>query len=67
MRGQTPFFGKAQCATCHTSLYYLQDTVEFPNLIPELKRNTQEKRDLVMSWTHPGGSKKCPRASHPWV
>ncbi len=99
MRGQELFFGKAQCATCHTAPYYtdnlmhnlqaerffnvktilgrtatadgpiktfplrgikdsppylhdgrlltLEDTVEFFNLILELKLNEQEKSDLV--------------------
>ena len=99
MRGQEIFFGKGQCATCHTPPYYtdnlmhnlkverffkevtingrkasadgpiktfplrgikdsppylhddrlltLEDTVEFFNLVLELKLNAQEKRDLV--------------------
>jgi cytochrome c peroxidase len=99
MRGQTLFFGKAQCVTCHTPPYYtdnlmhnlqverfykermingrmasadgpiktfplrgikdsppylhddrlltLDDTVEFFNLVLELKLNDQEKKDLV--------------------
>ncbi len=99
MRGQETFFGKGQCATCHTSPYYtdnlmhnlkverffkevtingrtasadgpiktfplrgikdsppylhddrlltLDDTVEFFNLVLELKLNEQEKKDLV--------------------
>jgi len=99
MRGQELFFGKAQCATCHTPPYYtdnlmhnlkverffkevtingrkasadgpiktfplrgikdsppylhddrlmtLEDTVEFFNLVLELKLNAQEKKDLV--------------------
>lgn len=99
MRGQELFFGKANCATCHTAPYYtdglmhnmkteqfykpqmingrmanmdgpiktfplrgikdsppylhdgrlltLEDTVEFFNLVLELKLNTQEKQDLV--------------------
>ena len=99
MRGQTLFFGKAQCATCHPAPYYtdnlmhnlkverffkpqtingrmatadgpiktfplrgikdsppylhdgrlltLDDTVEFFNLILELKLTTDEKADLV--------------------
>ncbi|WP_437202971.1 cytochrome B6 [Planctomicrobium sp. SH664] len=99
LRGQELFFGKAQCATCHTPPYYtdnlmhnlkverffkekmingrlasadgpiktfplrgikdsppylhddrlltLDDTVEFFNLVLELKLNTQEKADLV--------------------
>jgi cytochrome c peroxidase len=99
MRGQTLFFGKAQCAACHPAPYYtdnllhdlkverfyktqtinglvatsqgpiktfplrgikesppffhdgrlptLEDTVEFFNLILELKLNGQEKSDLV--------------------
>ena len=99
MRGQTVFFGKAQCATCHVPPYYtdnlmhnlrverfhkevmingrlasadgpiktfplrgikdsppylhddrlmtLEDTVEFFNLVLELKLNAQEKKDLV--------------------
>lgn len=99
LRGETLFFGKAQCATCHTPPYYtdnlmhnlrverffkpqmingrmasadgpiktfplrgikdsppylhdgrlltLDDTVEFFNLVLELKLNTQEKGDLV--------------------
>ncbi|MDZ4745735.1 MAG: cytochrome B6 [bacterium] len=98
-RGQDLFFGKAQCATCHTPPYYtdnsmhnlrverffnekmingrmasadgpiktfplrgikdsppylhddrlmtLDDTVEFFNLVLELKLNDQEKKDLV--------------------
>ncbi len=98
-RGQDLFFGKAQCATCHTPPYYtdnlmhnlrverffkettvngrkasadgpiktfplrgikdsppylhddrlltLDDTVEFFNLVLELKLNGQEKKDLV--------------------
>ena len=99
LRGQGLFFGKAQCATCHTPPYYtdnqmhnlqverffkesmtngrkasadgpiktfplrgikdsppylhddrlltLEDTVEFFNLILELKLTTQEKQDIV--------------------
>lgn len=99
LRGQALFFGKAQCATCHTPPYYtdnlmhnlkverffkekmingrkasadgpiktfplrgikdsppylhddrlltLDDTVEFFNLVLELKLNTEEKQDLV--------------------
>jgi cytochrome c peroxidase len=99
MRGQEVFFGKGQCATCHTPPYYtdnlmynlkterffkevmingrkasadgpiktfplrgikdsppylhddrlltLDDTVEFFNLVLELKLNNQEKQDLV--------------------
>jgi cytochrome c peroxidase len=99
MRGQEVFFGKGQCATCHTPPYYtdnlmhnlkaerffkavtingrkasadgpiktfplrgikdsppylhddrlltLEDTVEFFNLVLELKLNEQEKKDLV--------------------
>ena len=99
LRGQDLFFGKAQCATCHTPPYYtdnlmhnlrterffkermingrkasadgpiktfplrgikdsppylhddrlltLDDTVEFFNLVLELKLNEQEKKDLV--------------------
>jgi cytochrome c peroxidase len=99
LRGQELFFGKAQCATCHTPPYYtdnsmhnlkverffkekmingrkasadgpiktfplrgikdsppylhddrlitLDDTVEFFNLVLELKLNQQEKKDLV--------------------
>ena len=99
MRGQEVFFGKGQCATCHTPPYYtdnlmhnlkverffkevtingrkasadgpiktfplrgikdsppylhddrlltLEDTVEFFNLVLELKLNAQEKKDLV--------------------
>lgn len=99
VRGQEIFFGKGQCATCHTPPYYtdnlmhnlqaerffkevavngrrasvdgpiktfplrgikdsppflhddrlltLEDTVEFFNLILELKLNEQEKQDLV--------------------
>jgi len=99
MRGQDVFFGKGQCATCHTPPYYtdnlmhnlrterffktvtingrkasadgpiktfplrgikdsppylhddrlltLDDTVEFFNLVLELKLNEQEKKDLV--------------------
>lgn len=99
LRGQELFFGKAQCATCHTPPYYtdnlmhnlqverffketmingrkasadgpiktfplrgvkesppylhddrlltLDDTVEFFNLVLELKLNKQEKSDLV--------------------
>lgn len=99
LRGETLFFGKAQCATCHTPPYYtdnlmhnlrverffkpqmingrmasadgpiktfplrgikdsppylhdgrlltLDDTVEFFNLVLELKLNTQEKGHLV--------------------
>lgn len=99
MRGQDVFFGKGQCATCHTPPYYtdnlmhnlkaerffkevtingrkasadgpiktfplrgikdsppylhdnrlltLEDTVEFFNLVLELKLNAQEKYDLV--------------------
>ena len=99
LRGQELFFGKAQCATCHTPPYYtdnlmhnlrverffkevmingrkasadgpiktfplrgikdsppylhddrlltLEDTVEFFNLVLELKLNDQEKKDLV--------------------
>jgi cytochrome c peroxidase len=99
MRGQGIFFGKGQCATCHTPPYYtdnlmhnlkaerffkevtingrtasadgpiktfplrgikdsppylhddrlltLEDTVEFFNLVLELKLNAQEKKDLV--------------------
>jgi cytochrome c peroxidase len=99
LRGQGLFFGKAQCATCHTPPYYtdnlmhnlrverfyketmingrkasadgpiktfplrgikdsppylhddrlltLEDTVEFFNLVLELKLNDQEKKDLV--------------------
>lgn len=99
LRGETLFFGKAQCATCHTPPYYtdnlmhnlrverfftpqmingrmasadgpiktfplrgikdsppylhdgrlltLDDTVEFFNLILELKLNADEKTDLV--------------------
>ena len=99
LRGQELFFGKAQCATCHTPPYYtdnsmhnlqverffkevtingrkasadgpiktfplrgikdsppylhddrlltLDDTVEFFNLVLELKLNEQEKQDLV--------------------
>lgn len=99
MRGQVLFFGKAQCATCHTPPYYtdnsmhnlqaerffkpvlinglmesadgpiktfplrgikdsppylhdgrlltLEDSVEFFNLVLELKLNQQEKQDLV--------------------
>jgi len=99
LRGQGVFFGKGQCATCHTPPYYtdylmhnlkaerffkevtingrtasadgpiktfplrgirdsppylhddrlltLEDTVEFFNLILELKLDKQEKRDLV--------------------
>ena len=99
MRGQTLFFGKAQCATCHPAPFYtdnlmhdlkvdrfyktqtinglvattqgpiktfplrgikesppyfhdgrlltLEDTVEFFNLILELKLTSQEKADLV--------------------
>jgi cytochrome c peroxidase len=99
MRGQGVFFGKGQCATCHTPPYYtdnlmhnlkverffkevtingrkasadgpiktfplrgikdsppylhddrlltLEDTVEFFNLVLELKLNEQEKKDLV--------------------
>lgn len=99
LRGETLFFGKAHCATCHTPPYYtdnlmhnlrverffkpqmingrmasadgpiktfplrgikdsppylhdgrlltLDDTVEFVNLVLELKLNTQEKGDLV--------------------
>jgi cytochrome c peroxidase len=98
-RGQTLFFGKAQCSTCHIAPYYtdnlmhnlrterfykevmingrkasadgpiktfplrgikdsppylhddrlltLEDTVEFFNLVLELKLNPQEKKDLV--------------------
>jgi cytochrome c peroxidase len=98
-RGQELFFGKAQCATCHTPPYYtdnlmhnlrverfykermingrkasadgpiktfplrgikdsppylhddrlltLEDTVEFFNLVLELKLNEQEKKDIV--------------------
>jgi cytochrome c peroxidase len=98
-RGQELFFGKAQCATCHTPPYYtdnlmhnlrverfykermingrkasadgpiktfplrgikdsppylhddrlltLEDTVEFFNLVLDLKLNDQEKKDLV--------------------
>ena len=100
MRGQELFFGKGQCATCHTPPYYtdnlmhnlkverffkevtingrrasadgpiktfplrgikdsppylhddrlltLDDTVEFFNLVLELKLNAQEKKDLVV-------------------
>lgn len=99
MRGQELFFGKANCATCHSGAYYtdgsmhnlkverffkpqmingrmasadgpiktfplrgikdsppylhdgrlltLEDTVEFFNLVLELKLNEQEKQDLV--------------------
>jgi len=99
MRGQGVFFGKGQCASCHTPPYYtdnlmhnlkverffttvtvngrkasadgpiktfplrgikdsppylhddrlltLEDTVEFFNLVLELKLNAQEKKDLV--------------------
>jgi cytochrome c peroxidase len=99
LRGQTVFFGKGQCATCHSPPYYtdnsmhnlkverffkevtingrtasadgpiktfplrgikdsppylhddrlltLEDTVEFFNLVLELKLNAQEKKDLV--------------------
>lgn len=99
MRGQELFFGKANCATCHTAPYYtdglmhnlkteqfykpqmingrmasadgpiktfplrgikdsppymhdgrlltLDDTVEFFNIVLELKLNAQEKQDLV--------------------
>jgi cytochrome c peroxidase len=99
MRGQEVFFGKGQCASCHTPPYYtdnqmhnlkverffmevtingrkasadgpiktfplrgikdsppylhddrlltLEDTVEFFNLVLELKLNEQEKKDLV--------------------
>ena len=99
LRGQEVFFGKGQCATCHTPPYYtdnlmhnlkverffkevtingrkasadgpiktfalrgikdsppylhddrlltLDDTVEFFNLVLELKLNEQEKKDLV--------------------
>jgi cytochrome c peroxidase len=99
MRGQDVFFGKGQCASCHTPPYYtdnlmhnlkverffkevmvngrkasadgpiktfplrgikdsppylhddrlltLEDTVEFFNLVLELKLNDQEKKDLV--------------------
>ncbi len=99
LRGQQVFFGKGQCATCHTPPYYtdnsmhnlkverffkevtingrtasadgpiktfplrgikdsppylhddrlltLEDTVEFFNLVLELKLNEQEKKDLV--------------------
>ena len=99
MRGQELFFGKGQCATCHTPPYYtdnlmhnlkverffkevtingrtasadgpiktfplrgikdsppylhddrlltLEDTVEFFNLVLELKLNEQEKKDLA--------------------
>ncbi|MHB9100189.1 MAG: cytochrome B6 [Sulfuricella sp.] len=99
LRGQNLFFGKAQCATCHTPPYYtdnsmhnlqverffkermingrkasadgpiktfplrgikdsppylhddrlltLDDTVEFFNLVLELKLNDREKKDLV--------------------
>ena len=99
LRGQALFFGKAQCATCHTPPYYtdnsmhnlqverffkermingrlasadgpiktfplrgikdsppylhddrlltLEDTVEFFNLVLELKLNEQEKKDVV--------------------
>ncbi|MHB9103131.1 MAG: cytochrome B6 [Sulfuricella sp.] len=99
MRGQAIFFGKGQCASCHTPPYYtdnlmhnlkverffkevtingrkasadgpiktfplrgikdsppylhddrlltLEDTVEFFNLVLELKLNEQEKKDLV--------------------
>lgn len=99
MRGQGVFFGKGQCASCHTPPYYtdnlmhnlkverffkevmvngrkasadgpiktfplrgikdsppylhddrlltLEDTVEFFNLVLELKLNDQEKKDLV--------------------
>jgi cytochrome c peroxidase len=99
MRGQEVFFGKGQCATCHTPPYYtdnsmhnlkverffkevtingrtasadgpiktfplrgikdsppylhddrlltLADTVEFFNIVLELKLNEQEKKDLV--------------------
>jgi cytochrome c peroxidase len=99
LRGQELFFGKAQCATCHTPPYYtdnqmhnlqverffkevmingrkasadgpiktfplrgikdsppylhddrlltLEDTVEFFNLVLELKLNAPEKQDLV--------------------
>ncbi len=99
MRGQEIFFGKGQCATCHTPPYYtdnlmhnlqverffkevtingrkasadgpiktfplrgikdsppylhddrlltLEDTVEFFNLVLELKLSTQEKKDLL--------------------
>lgn len=99
MRGQTLFFGKAQCAVCHTAPYYtdnlmhnlqverfhdvktilgrtasadgpiktfplrgikdsppymhdgrlltLEDTVEFFNLVLELKLDAQEKSDLT--------------------
>ena len=99
LRGQELFFGKAQCAVCHTPPYYtdnlmhnlqverfykprlingmmasadgpiktfplrgikesppylhdgrlltLEDTVEFFNLVLELKLNEQEKKDLV--------------------
>lgn len=99
LRGQDLFFGKAQCASCHTPPYYtdnlmhnlrterffkermingrkasadgpiktfplrgikdsppylhddrlltLDDTVEFFNLVLELKLNAQEKKDLV--------------------
>lgn len=103
LRGQALFFGKAQCATCHTPPYYtdnsmhnlqverffkevmingrkasadgpiktfplrgikdtppylhddrlltLDDTVEFFNLVLELKLNAQEKQDLVAFMT----------------
>jgi len=99
LRGQEVFFGKGQCATCHTAPYYtdnqmhnlkverffkevtvngrkasadgpiktfplrgikdsapylhddrlltLEDTVEFFNLVLELKLNAQEKQDLT--------------------
>jgi cytochrome c peroxidase len=99
MRGQAIFFGKGQCATCHTPPYYtdnlmhnlkverffkevtlngrtasadgpiktfplrgikdtppylhddrlltLEDTIEFFNLVLELKLNAQEKKDLL--------------------
>ena len=99
LRGQNLFFGKAQCATCHTPPYYtdnlmhnlqverffkksmvngrlasadgpiktfplrgikdsppylhddrlltLEDSVEFFNLVLELKLNEQEKKDIV--------------------
>jgi len=99
MRGQTVFFGKAQCATCHVPPYYtdnlmhnlrverfykevmingrkasadgpiktfplrgikdsppylhddrlltLEDTVEFFNIVLDLKLNVPEKKDLV--------------------
>jgi cytochrome c peroxidase len=91
LRGETLFFGKAQCSTCHPSPFYLdnemhdlqtekfvaeappgpiktftlrgikdsppylhdgrcltlEDTVEFFNLVLDLKLNNEEKTDLV--------------------